>query len=785
MANSTNINNSLYGIVIGSVIDGLTGQINATVVKGQITQMVSQQAGSAFMSGKSEYVYTDMMNQGSLSIEGSYGVSGVAKYSGGISAYAGKTSANSKTAVSVDYNAIAWGGIEYIDFDNLTIEDFINGLSVGTKAAILSVLDAYLAVKNELTKVGGDLLQNVYSSVDPKYNTLKALFTTWIAASNLFRTTNADGVVVGVLWGGLGTVHLDMDSTQSQTQLKYGGAGNFSYSGVGSSVSVKATYDGSQSNKNSAVTVSSSSNYSGGCMKQVVADWFKTVSANSWTALADVKVVDSAPTLNNGAVTTPTAPPFITPDKDPGVSGKIAAIKDLKGLEVYAQAAAFDKAKQKDSTLTLDAFLKNSKQPVDTSGLDAAREQINNQTTNTLEDIDPPGENAVKPMAVVPESTLAVTDAPNTDYVPLGIWIANWADLFPWLATGFHNDIAKGPGNDDQSGSIIKARTMLQDFLTLSQLYTGVAKSILNFFDDTPIADIGDAFSNAAEKLIGCFTKVGTIEKGMQDAFNGLSDHAKAIYTKWNELSFLRNCELGMGLLIEFPNPATPATRADSPSTKLRSVLSPPQNSDLTFHTSECDFNSVTQNSTAFKKFVKGYPVITPNGDIYMFVSMQVVKDDGTNDEVGGFLLGVNSQQLAGQQELFFLGSSLTDKTFVGSFTSNATEQKLTSTCEITDSNGKFISSINVNAYPIPFTAAEGLSDWTGASMSTNLKSFKGLNNRLNEIQTQLSLLNSWSFSSETFSTLPWNGGACYSIKTLKVSYLGIVEEVGNTFTKQ
>jgi hypothetical protein len=51
-------------------------------------------------------------------------------------------------------------------------------------------------------------------------------------------------MVIAVAWGGIGMVTLDLRNKSSETAWKYGGEANFSYAGIGASVSAGATYDG-------------------------------------------------------------------------------------------------------------------------------------------------------------------------------------------------------------------------------------------------------------------------------------------------------------------------------------------------------------------------------------------------------------------------------------------------------------------------------------------------------------------------------------------------------------
>jgi hypothetical protein len=87
MANA--ITNPLYGLTVGSVAFGEDARFGASVLSSgvTITRFAAGASGEMSMSGSSEYVYTDQMNQGSFGLSGSYGLSGVAKISGKLSGY--------------------------------------------------------------------------------------------------------------------------------------------------------------------------------------------------------------------------------------------------------------------------------------------------------------------------------------------------------------------------------------------------------------------------------------------------------------------------------------------------------------------------------------------------------------------------------------------------------------------------------------------------------------------------------------------------------------------------
>ena len=129
MANA--INNPLYGLIVGSIARGEDGRFGASVLSSEakITRFVPGQSGEVSMSGSSEYVYSDQMNQGSFGLSGSYGLSGVSKISGKLSGYYGHTVANSGKTLSIMLNAIDWAGVEYIDFNQLDAEQLMSALS--------------------------------------------------------------------------------------------------------------------------------------------------------------------------------------------------------------------------------------------------------------------------------------------------------------------------------------------------------------------------------------------------------------------------------------------------------------------------------------------------------------------------------------------------------------------------------------------------------------------------------------------------------------------------------
>ena len=60
------------------------------------------------------------MNKGSFGLSGSHGISGLSKVNWSVSAYLGKASAESSKSVKVNFEIMVCGGVEHVDFENLT-----------------------------------------------------------------------------------------------------------------------------------------------------------------------------------------------------------------------------------------------------------------------------------------------------------------------------------------------------------------------------------------------------------------------------------------------------------------------------------------------------------------------------------------------------------------------------------------------------------------------------------------------------------------------------------------
>lgn len=220
------INNPLYDVTVGSTVNNLQDGFSASVVVQPVTKMIAQTQSRAVMTGKSSFVYSNTMNRGSLGISGSYGLSAISQISASAFGYVGQAKADDGRETRVDYHVILQAGVEYINFNELKPADLMASLAGSCKDPASEALDKYNAL----------LKPNLTES-----KRLSAL-QDWMKARAKFFEAAGNGVVVGVLWGAIGSVSLTMKQKSGSTAWQYGAKGNFSYAGIGASVSVEATY---------------------------------------------------------------------------------------------------------------------------------------------------------------------------------------------------------------------------------------------------------------------------------------------------------------------------------------------------------------------------------------------------------------------------------------------------------------------------------------------------------------------------------------------------------------
>jgi hypothetical protein len=735
-----NDSNPLLGVTIGSTIFSGGGKFNSSVVKAPISVMIAQEEASKSMSGQSSYVYSDEMNQGSLGMSGSYGVTGVSKLKSSFSAYVGKSSAASSKSVSVNYNAVSVGGIEYINFEQLNASEFLAGLNDSCRQSATGVLELYNKVIAEAAAFGLKLAEILIIN-DPKYDEIKKLVDDWVRASTTFTSNFGDGLVVGIIWGAYGGVNMLMTSRSDATSWKYGGAADFSYANVVTSVAVKATYDGGQSGASADVAVNCTSFVSGSVLASQIDAWLNQVIGKSFSELADVKVMDKAPDMKitSGG---PPIPDFEKPKPSKDLTNKVGEIKDLDSLNTFAKAQAYDEAKKSNPELTLEQFLKDAEQPAETEELVVLKDVTDNNAVDTLNEnnrvlsLSDNISNEANEDGAVPALRAMKTDSSDSamaakveasGYVPLGVWVSNWADILPWMAQGYYNSIDK-----IEDYQAIQERVMLQDYQTLCRLYyIADTAGITEFKRKDPklqnvsALSIANEFANAAGKMQEYQGNQVQIKK----IFEELGTTAKSIYTLWNDITFLRNCELGLGL-IKNNKSIDKSTTSD--------------NERQVYSLSNCSFEG--KNYNVFSSFFKVLPLITPDGEIWAF-----------GPEKGGL-------------------SAIYPTEIIFSKPSRA--KYLPFTC---DKVKKVLvnKENDITLYPIPFSAANNVDKWKGMSLSTNIGSIKSFNESLNSLNDELNKLTAWTYSSQNWDK-NWKGTDYYIQRKIKKQYLGLVNEIKN-----
>lgn len=730
--NSENgVNNPFYAVRIGSVIRGATGRFQTSVIKENITSMITDKDVQLSMTGVSSYVYNDSLNQGFAGVSGSYGLSGLARINSGLSAHTGNSIAELTKKVKVNFNVQMISGVEFINFDELKAEDLINSLKSGPRDKAIDSLENYNRV---MAAIGTADLLTILKDADEASEIVK-LVEEWVSSVQRFFRENGDGIVIGTVWGGIGTVSLTMNNKSTENSWKYGSKGNFTYAGLGKAITIEAAYDGSNTNRESGVSVETETWYIGECVRDQVTTWNKEVQGKAFSEISSINLLKEAPKLGD-VKAPPTVPAFATPKKDPKLTDKINEIKDLDSLEAFAKAAAYDKARETEPNLTLAAFLERSRNGANAENVIALQDGIAMNDLDVLAvDVQfnadfEKNEQLETSAAEIPQA------ASNNHFTVLGVWIANWSDLFPWMATGYLNEI------DDLNSTreIIKKQCMIQDFLTLAKTYymleaTGISNEDFQMAD---FAQLARTFSTQAAYVRERFDDHDVI----QTVYNRLGADAQKIYTVWNDIKFLRSAELGLGVLYKESGKKSSEKSIKDTIKKADHV----NGFTRVWHEiGSCSF--LPDDYTAFSSFLKVVPFITPAGDIYAFGPSQMIFNQINNE---GAMFSRNP----------------------------VTAAKL----EV-DKVNSVLKKGDVVFYPIPFEAAKNITDssWKGQSISTNVASIKNIDNHIANAIKAMKDLNVYSFSSSNWDP-NWKPKDSYSISAIKRQYIGLVDDNLNIF---
>jgi hypothetical protein len=384
-----------------------------------------------------------------------------------------------------------------------------------------------------------------------------------------------------------------------------------------------------------------------------------------------------------------------------------------------------------------------------------------------------------------PSADLANEQSPaNREYVPIGVWVTNWTDIFTWLATGHSNGI------DDTSDAetIVKFRMMQQDFLTLSRLYRYAANCNLEIpteprFTPKDLVDIAQSFARKYDAVSRLASKPANYAKEIKEAVGTLDDRAEKIYRRWDEIKFLRNAELGLGVLVEEESSAD----ADTPTRNMDGIVSLrgasvtsgngfPQYSKRVY----CGFRSSRKNYDAFARFYKVFPLLLPSGRVLCFGP-----GNGILCTVSFSFLGA-SPSISGKPFIFSrVGRNYTTTAYLetafrphGDLSVNVTLIEF-----VPNLIGGYLENDEneIKLYPIPFSAASGI-EWKGQSFSTNVGADEDLNVKLGKLVEELQQpkVTKWSYSSDN---LPdgWNGKEFYKRVNVRQQYFGLIKEPKGT----
>jgi hypothetical protein len=123
----------------------MSGAFHDTVLStdAHIVDMRPRPSTQKSMRGESDLIYTTEMNQGSVSMAGAYGPSGLARVTAAVSAYAGSSSADHTKSVNITYEVLISAGVETIRFDDLNPVDLMMAFKGAPRESIANVLNGY------------------------------------------------------------------------------------------------------------------------------------------------------------------------------------------------------------------------------------------------------------------------------------------------------------------------------------------------------------------------------------------------------------------------------------------------------------------------------------------------------------------------------------------------------------------------------------------------------------------------------------------------------------------
>ncbi|WP_415401733.1 hypothetical protein [Tateyamaria sp. SN3-11] len=741
----------LFAVRVGSLAMPSWGQFRSPVVQPGYTRMLSDNDEHDFMSGTSICTNTKNSMHFEVGISGSYG-SPVAKFSGGLGVGYSSAHAESDQSISISMNAVRYSGVELLDFDNVSFDELLSILDENVAKDVERVLDKF----NTALASGTDEDRRLWANIVLK-----------------FYKKYGSGMVVAVVWGGWGEAKMDLHVGSHDDKWALSQTANFTYSGLVGAASVNEALGLTGETSGIDITGEVTATYHGGCVSALVKGWEKDLMDKLSAKVS--KIGDAAvANLPSADVKVPDAPEAKKPPKKGGVADKIDKIKDLDGLKAYAQASAYDKYMKDhpDSDMTLEQFLDKAKIKTDLKDIsddpyDADIDDDGFKTDASAPTLETEGEDdAIRPLG---EGGFD----PGQDFIPLGAWIAPWGNIFPWLVIGQNNDMEAGDTTTIKQ--MLKVLAARHAFNSLTRIYARMHAEGLHFVSDNlSVESAADEFSGAAAKVTkGMQSGAADGLRALTDTvLPGLSKGALTIYKTWMDTPALRQCELGAGVLIWSGNKEIGGFRKMAGVTdRVRDVGKDKTANtahDYTWDNTAFDYEA--WNLTDFSADAKAWPYIEPTGDISAFVagapagSFGTERPDITTPRVPTYGSGVLISDLG-----------------LPAVASFAVDERLT--FSVDPKNGHdtlyYVSdAFRLRLIPLSYSAAQGLDDWWGCSMTPDLSDTKA---QVTKVRNQLSDLDTYGFDvsawTDSLSVEP-------SMDALKSTYVGLVPEPPNVFPK-
>ena len=778
----------LEDVSVGTIFQNGQFQLTNCINK-PITKSKPNEIKSTSMSGESKFMKSEMMNRGSLGVSGSYGVSGIAKFSFAVSGYYGQTSAKAGKEVNLNYSVIAVSDKEYLNINELKISDLIAGMSSNCRDSLLTVLDNFNTL-NKTLRESGHSVENILSNEE--------LFNKWNRSLERFFRDFGDGFVVAVQWGAFGYVNLNLTSTQTGLAQTYGGEISGEYNGLGGGTSVKLAYAGSQTADDSNIHIEVKSNSNGKYVDDIVSEWRKAVEHDSFSKISDQNLMATKidPPKDMKAKT----PEFEKPKPDGGIMDKLKGIKDVEGLEVFAKAHAYKKAaiayakKNKGKELTLEEFNIQESNRAEIAQLIEAETDMDNVIDNLDDMLDRAMENLnqmegapennieqetmMKEAPIDPkvESKVASSDKPE-GFTAISALVVNWSDLFPWLARGYFNSI----GGNHEAKMILQWRTLIQDAQALSTMYFSAHAFGLNLNNDVSPDSLGIAFSTMTGTLQDIDNKNPNYAEVIIEAYRGLNSMQKTILQTWANNGFLRSAELGLGYVSYEDNKpmSIKSIKTNRPHPKLpeRTIL----------ETAPCYFEVESQNFNEFSTYIKLYPLIQPDGKITAFNSKghygtYYYEDPNGKESREGFHNKVKDEitvHIPDKSPYDINGRFWVMPWQINKKMKHLYIDNIVNTPYRAERKPGYTAKL----YPIPFSAANRNAHWRGgASGAVSLSSFKDMMENIESLRKELSKKKAITYSSDSYDVEIYEPDQPLTSIHIKEHYIGILPEEDNPF---